>query len=153
VERTLLLVKPDGVMRGLIGEVISRIERKGLKISGLKILTLTKEQGESLYSIHKTKEFYPRLIRHITSAPVAAVVIEGPDCVRAVRRIVGSTNPQEATPGSIRGDLALNTTENVVHAADSVESAEYEIKILFKPDEILSQSKPAAEPRHLTSTE
>ncbi|MEM2943046.1 MAG: nucleoside-diphosphate kinase [Candidatus Bathyarchaeia archaeon] len=147
MERTLLLVKPDGVMRGLIGEVISRIERKGLKIAGLKILTLTKEQAESLYSIHRTKEFYPRLIRHITSGPVAAVVIEGPDCVRAVRRVVGATNPQEATPGSIRGDLALNTTENVVHAADSVENAEYEIEILFKQYE-MNHSKPAAESRY-----
>jgi nucleoside-diphosphate kinase len=142
MERTFLLVKPDGVMRGLIGEVASRLERKGLNIAALKILMISKSQSEALYSMHKEKGFYPRLIRHITSAPVAVMVIEGPNCIQAVRRMVGATNPQEAAPGSIRADFALNTTQNTVHAADSMENAEREIKIFFKPDEILSFSKP-----------
>jgi len=142
MERTFLLVKPDGVMRGLIGEVVTRLERKGLNIAALKILMVSKSQSEALYSMHQDKGFYPQLIRHITSAPVAVMVIEGPNCIQAVRRMVGATDPQEAAPGSIRADFALNTTQNIVHAADSMENAEREIQVFFKPDEILSYSKP-----------
>ncbi|MGQ9542910.1 MAG: nucleoside-diphosphate kinase [Candidatus Bathyarchaeia archaeon] len=129
-------------MRGLVGEVISRFERKGLNIAAVKLLKASNRQIEALYSIHRTRDFYQRLVEHITSGPVVAMVIEGPSAVKAVRRIVGATNPQEADPGSIRAEFALNITQNIVHAADSLESASNEIKIFFEDHEILSYRKP-----------
>ena len=142
MERTLVLIKPEGVARGLIGEVISRFERKGLNIAALKLLMLSKNQSESLYAMHRTKDFYSILLKHMMSAPIVAMVVEGPNAIMAVRRIVGATNPQEAAPGSIRADLALNVTQNIVHAADSMENAEREIKIFFSPDAMISYDKP-----------
>lgn len=129
-------------MRGLIGEVISRFERKGLNIIALKILNISSRQAEALYSAHRTKDFYKRLLEHIMSGPVVAMVVEGPNAVKAVRRLVGATNPQEADPGSIRAEFALNITQNIVHAADSLENASNEIKIFFEDNEILSYKKP-----------
>jgi len=142
MERTLVLIKPEGVMRGLIGEVISRIERKGLNVTAIKLLRMSKEQAETLYSMHKAKEFYLRLLNHMTSGPIIAMVVEGPNAVIAIRRIVGVTNPQEADVGSIRADFALNTTQNIAHAADSIENANREIKIFFEQNEIATYSKP-----------
>jgi len=138
VERTLVLVKPDGVVRGLVGEVLSRIERKGLKIIGLKMLSLSRELAEKLYSVHDGKPFFERLVAHMTSGPIVAVVVEGRWAVTAVRMLIGKTASYESHPGSIRGDLALDVTMNVVHASDSPESAEREIPLLFGEDELFS---------------
>ena len=133
-ERTLVLVKPDGVARGLIGEVISRLERKGLTIARLELRALAREAAEQHYAEHVDKPFYADLVAFITSGPVVAIVAEGPAAVAATRQIMGATNPIEAVPGSIRGDYATEIGQNIVHGSDSVASAEREIKIFF-PDE------------------
>ncbi len=138
MERTLLIVKPDGVARGLIGEVISRIERRGLKIVGLKMVRVSRELAERHYQEHREKPFFSELVSYITSAPVVVAVVEGADAVRVVRRMVGATSPAEAEPGSIRGDLAMDIGRNVVHASDSPESAKREVELFFSPGEILS---------------
>jgi nucleoside-diphosphate kinase len=131
-ERTLVLVKPDGVQRGLIGEVVSRIERKGLRLASLELKTVDRSLAEQHYAEHEGKGFYEELIAFITSAPVAAMVVEGPRAVAAFRQIAGGTDPVEkAVPGSIRGDLALETGSNIVHGSDSPESADREIKLWF----------------------
>ncbi|MDI9620100.1 MAG: nucleoside-diphosphate kinase [Candidatus Nezhaarchaeota archaeon] len=140
-ERTLIIVKPGAVKRGLIGEVLSRLERKGLKISGLKMLWISREEAEKLYSVHRGKPFYEELIRYITSAPVVVGVIEGDDAVKVVRRVIGSTDPKEASPGTIRGDYGLSVTQNIIHASDSKENAEREIAIFFREGEILEYSR------------
>lgn len=137
VERTLVLVKPDGVKRGLIGEIISRFERKGLKIKALKMLWFTREQAEEFYSVHREKPFFESLIEFMTSGPIVAMVLEGDMAVSVVRRIIGPTDGREAPPGTIRGDFSLSKSQNVVHASDSPESAEREIKVIFKDEEIL----------------
>ena len=131
MEKTLLIVKPDGVVRGLVGEVISRVERKGLKIVALKMMKLSKEKAEELYSVHKGKPFFQELIEHITSAPIVAMILEGENAIQIVRNMIGATDPSKANPGTIRGDYALTITKNVVHAADSKENAEREIKVIF----------------------
>ncbi|RLF11457.1 MAG: nucleoside-diphosphate kinase [Thermoprotei archaeon] len=141
MERTLLLVKPDGVVRGLIGEVIRRVEAKGLKIAGLKLKWLSKEEAEELYSVHKGKAFFNDLVSHITSSPVVAMVVEGEKAIEVVRRLIGSTDPKSSPPGTIRGDLGLSLTKNVVHASDSLESAQREIKVFFKDNEIYSYDR------------
>lgn len=131
-ERTLVLVKPDGVQRGLIGEVVSRIERKGLRLVSLELKTVDRDLASQHYAEHEGKGFYEELLSFITSAPVAAMVVEGPRAVAAFRQIAGGTDPVEkAVPGSIRGDLALETGSNIVHGSDSPESAEREIKLWF----------------------
>lgn len=131
-ERTLVLVKPDGVTRGLVGEVIARIERKGLRLSALELKSVDRELAEQHYAEHEGKGFYEELISFITSAPVAAMVVEGERAIAAFRQIAGGTDPVEkAVPGSIRGDLALETGSNIVHGSDSPESAEREIKLWF----------------------
>jgi nucleoside-diphosphate kinase len=131
-ERTLVLVKPDGVQRGLIGEVVSRIERKGLRLVSLELKSVDRGLAEQHYAEHEGKGFYEELLSFITSAPVAAMVVEGPRAVAAFRQIAGGTDPVEkAVPGSIRGDLALETGSNIVHGSDSPESAEREIKLWF----------------------
>jgi nucleoside-diphosphate kinase len=137
-ERTLILIKPDGVLRGLIGEVISRIENKGLKIIGLKMLKLSREKAEELYYMHRNKPFFENLISHITSGPVVAIVVEGNNAILRVRNMIGATSPQDALPGTIRGDYGLDTTRNVVHASDSVENSEREINLFFKEYELIS---------------
>ncbi|MCL5734516.1 MAG: nucleoside-diphosphate kinase [Actinobacteria bacterium] len=131
VERTLVLVKPSGVARGLVGEVISRMERRGLTIKVARMLRVTREMAERHYVEHKGKDFYDDLVEHITSAPIFAMVVEGPSAVRIVRRMMGATNPLEAAPGTVRGDFGLDVRRNVVHSADSVASAEREIEIFF----------------------
>jgi len=137
-ERTLVLVKPSAVARGLIGEVISRMERRGLTIKVARLLRVTREMAERHYAQHKGKDFYEELVAHITSGPVFAMVVEGPSAVSVVRRMMGATNPLEAAPGTIRGDFGLDIRRNVVHAADSLEAAEREIAIFFPEGEELA---------------
>ena len=138
IERTFVMVKPDGVERKLIGEIISRFEKKGYRIVGMKMIWLDKELAQKHYAEHVGKFFYKRLEKFVTTFPVVAMVIEGENAVHGIRQIVGKTSPEEAQPGTIRGDLCLITTFNLVHASDSVESAEREIANFFKQEEIYS---------------
>ena len=138
MERTLVLVKPDGVQRGLIGESIARFERRGLRLVAAKFIQVSKALAETHYAEHKGKPFYEGLIAYITSAPVMAMVWEGPNAVAAVRQTVGSTKPAEAAPGSIRHDFGLTVGRNLIHASDSQENAEIEIALWFSPEEIIS---------------
>ena len=135
-ERTFVAIKPDGVKRGLIGRVIERFEDKGFKIVGMKLLQVTKEMAAEHYAEHVGKSFYNRLIYYITSAPIVAMVIQGYNAVESVRHIVGATNPMNADVGTIRADFAQIMEYNVIHASDSVASADREIAIYFKPEEI-----------------
>ncbi len=137
IERTLVVIKPDGVEKGLIGEIISRFERKGLKIKALKMFKFTREQAEEFYKVHKGKSFFNDLMEFITSGPVVAMILEGDSAVKVVRLMIGPTDGREAPPGTIRGDFALSKSRNIVHASDSPESAEFEISVVFKKDEIL----------------
>lgn len=141
LERTLVLVKPDGVQRGLVGEVISRLERRGLKLAAAKFMSVSREMAETHYAVHQGKSFYPGLIDYITSAPVMAMVWEGPRAISAVRQTMGSTKPYEAAPGTLRHDFALETGRNLTHASDSVENGEIEIALWFKPEELVSWSR------------
>ncbi len=137
MERTLVLVKPDGVQRGLIGEVISRLERRGLRMVAAKFLLVDQVLAETHYAVHKGKPFYDGLIQYITSAPVMAMVWEGPNAIMAVRQTMGSTRPTEAAPGTIRHDFALEVGRNLTHASDSIENGEIEVELWFKPAELL----------------
>jgi nucleoside-diphosphate kinase len=130
-ERTLVLVKPDGVRRGLVGEVISRLERKGLGIVALELRTLDRATAEEHYGEHKDKPFFGELVTFITGGPLVALVAEGPRAVEAVRRLMGVTDPVAATPGSLRGDYALEIGQNLVHGSDSPESAAREVALFF----------------------
>ena len=141
VEKTFVMVKPDGVQRGLIGEVISRLERKGLKIVAMKMMEIEESLAKEHYAEHKEKPFFKDLISYITSGPVVAMVVEGKEAVSVVRTLVGKTNPREALPGTIRGDYGMDVGRNVIHASDSTQSAEREINLFFKEEEILSYSK------------
>jgi nucleoside-diphosphate kinase len=138
MERTLLMVKPDGVQRGLVGEVIRRLEARGLKPVGLKLIWVSTEQAERLYAVHQGKPFYEGLIRYITSSPVVVSVWEGPNAVEVVRRTIGATNPVQAEPGTIRGDFGLSIGRNIVHASDGPETAAREVAIFFREDELVS---------------
>jgi len=148
MERTLMIVKPDGVVRGLVGEVLRRVEAKGLRVAALKMKWLRKEEAEELYNVHRGKGFFNDLVAHVTSAPVVAAVVVGRGAVEVVRRMVGYTDPSKAEPGTIRGDLGLSLTKNVVHASDSPESAEREIKLFFGEGEIYDYER--ADGRWLT---
>lgn len=141
MERTLVLVKPDGVQRGLIGEVISRLERRGLRLIGAKFMQVSQELAATHYAIHKGKPFYEGLLKYITSAPVMAMVWEGPNAVAAVRQTMGATRPTEAAPGSIRHDFALEVGRNLTHASDSVENGEKEVALWFKDDELVNWNR------------
>ena len=141
-ERTFTFFKPETVMRGLIGEVITRFEKKGFVIAAMKLIWVNEEKAQRLYEMHRGKSFYDRLVKHITSGPIVAIVVEGPNAIKVVRKMVGLTNPAEADPGSIRGDYSLETTCNSIHASDSIESAEREMNIFFQKNEILSYIKP-----------
>ena len=141
-EQTLLFVKPDGVMRGLTGEIIRRIEQKGLLITAIKLLKLNREKAEEFYNVHRGKPFFEALVKHVTSGPILAMVIEGPNAVSVVRKLIGKTSPFEAEPGTIRGDFGINLTKNVVHASDNVKNAEKEVAFFFKKREILRYEKP-----------
>ena len=135
-ERTLIFVKPDGVRRGLVGEIIARFERKGLKLVGLKLLKVTPELARKHYDEHVDKPFYPELEQFILSGPVAAMVLEGNDVVTMTRAMMGKTKHTEAAPGTIRGDFAFSTTENLIHGSDSPERAAIEIANFFTPEEL-----------------
>ena len=130
-ERTLVLIKPDGVRRGLVGEVIARIERKGLVIRELQMRTLDSQTAQEHYAEHTDKPFFGELVSFITGGALVALAVEGPDAVKAMRSLMGATNPIDATPGSIRGDYATVITENIVHGSDSPTSAERELKLFF----------------------
>ncbi|MFZ1043537.1 MAG: nucleoside-diphosphate kinase [Anaerolineales bacterium] len=137
MERTLVLVKPDGVQRGLIGEVISRLERRGLRLVAAKFMNVSRKLAETHYAIHKGKPFYDGLISYITSAPVMAMVWEGPNAVAAVRQTMGATRPTEAAPGTIRHDFALEVGRNLTHASDEPANAEKEVALWFKKEELV----------------
>ena len=141
MERSFVMVKPDGVQRGLIGEVICRLERRGLKLVAAKFISVDKVLAETHYEIHKGKPFYDSLIKYILSAPVMAMVWEGPNSVEAVRQTMGSTRPTEAAPGSIRHDFGLEIGRNLTHASDSVENGVKEINLWFTIDELVSWSR------------
>jgi nucleoside-diphosphate kinase len=132
-ERTLVLIKPDGVRRGLAGEVLSRIERKGLRLVAMDMRVVGRDLAETHYAEHAGKPFYGSLVEFITSGPLVAIVVEGPRAIEAFRALAGATDPVKATPGTIRGDYALEVQDNIVHGSDSPDSAEREIKIFF-PD-------------------
>jgi len=133
IEKTIIIVKPDGVRRGLIGEVLSRLERKGLRITKLRMIYPKRECIEKLYDVHRGKDFYEDLVRFMSSGPIVAAIVEGDEAVKVVRNIIGPTDGRKAPPGTIRGDYSLSISENVVHAADSVERAKYEIGVIFDP--------------------
>ncbi len=137
MERTLVLVKPDGVQRGLIGEVMSRLEHRGLRLVAGKFMQVSKDLAETHYAIHKGKPFYEGLISYITSAPVMAMVWEGPNAVAAVRQTMGATRPTEAAPGTLRHDFALEVGRNLTHASDEPANAEKEVGLWFKKDELV----------------
>lgn len=138
MERTLVLVKPDGVQRGLIGEILARLERRGLRLVGAKFMQVNQELAETHYAIHKGKPFYDGLIAYITSAPVMAMVWEGPDAIIAVRQTMGATRPTEAAPGSVRHDFGLEVGRNLTHASDSVENGKSEVALWFNEEELVS---------------
>jgi nucleoside-diphosphate kinase len=131
MERTLVLVKPDGVQRALIGEILARFEQKGLKVVGLRLLSVPREMAERHYAVHAGKHFYAGLVDFITSGPVAAVALEGPDAIATVRRMVGKTMPNEAEAGTIRGDLGISGLRNLIHASDATETAAFELGLWF----------------------
>jgi len=137
VERSLVLVKPDGVQRALVGEVISRLERRGLRLVGAKFMQVSRELAETHYAIHKGKPFYDGLIEYIISAPVMAMVWEGPNAVAAIRQTMGATRPTEAAPGSLRHDFALEVGRNLTHASDTVENGGKEVALWFKSEELV----------------
>lgn len=138
MEKTLVIIKPDGVQRRLIGEIVSRFERKGLKIVALKIIKVVQKQAETLYAVHKKKPFYQGLFKFITAGPVVPMVIEGISAVNICRKLVGATFGPDAEPGTIRGDFGASISYNLIHASDSPETAQNEIAIFFKETEIVS---------------
>ncbi|MVP00039.1 nucleoside-diphosphate kinase [Paenibacillus lutrae] len=141
MEKTFLMVKPDGVQRGLIGEIIKRLEQKGFQLVAGKLILMTKEQAEEHYAEHKGKDFFEPLVEFITSGPVFAMVWQGEQVIALSRILNGKTNVLEAAPGTIRGDFALHTRLNLIHGSDSVESAEREINHFFKPEEVLDYKR------------
>jgi nucleoside-diphosphate kinase len=138
MERSLVLVKPDAVQRGLIGEIISRLERRGLRLAAAKFIAVSQELARTHYAIHQGKPFYDSLIKYITSAPVMAMVWEGPDAVDAIRQTMGATRPTEASPGSIRHDFALEIGRNLTHASDTVENGKKEVALWFTDQELVT---------------
>ncbi|MGQ9531672.1 MAG: nucleoside-diphosphate kinase [Desulfotomaculales bacterium] len=138
MERTFVMLKPDCVQRNLVGRIITCFEEKGYKIVGLKMLRLSREMAEEHYAEHRGKPFYEALVAHITSGPVVAMVIEGKGVIGAVRQMMGSTNPLEAAPGTIRGRFGVDVGRNVVHGSDGPASAAREVALFFRPDELIS---------------
>jgi len=137
VETTLVLVKPDGVQRGLSGEIISRLERTGLKIVGMKLMQVTEDLGSRHYAEHQGKPFYAGLVSYITSSPVVAMAIEGPNAISIVRKLMGVTKPAEAAPGTIRGDLAVDIGRNLIHGSANADDAKREVALFFSDKELL----------------
>ena len=141
MQRTLVLVKPDGVQRALVGKILARFEERGMKIIGLKIVQVSRELAEKHYAVHKGKFFYEGLVSYITSSPVVALVLEGHEAIGAVRAMVGATRPWEAAAGTIRGDYAMMGLRNLIHASDAEETAKNEIALWFKPDELATYTR------------
>ena len=145
MERTFLAIKPDGVQRGLVGEIIGRFEAKGFKLVGMKLMTASRELAEQHYGVHKERPFFAGLVDFITSGPLVAMVWEGDGVVASARKLIGATNPLNSEPGTIRGDLAVNVGRNIIHGSDAVETAHEEISLWFK-DEELSAWTPSLTP-------
>ena len=141
MQKTLLLVKPDGVQRGLVGQIVSRIEQKGLKLVGLKLMRVNQELANQHYGEHVGKPFFNDLVDFITSSPIVAMAVEGENVVQVMRAIMGTTNPQEASPGTIRGDFGMTIGMNLIHGSDSAESAERELSLFFNSEEILNYQR------------
>lgn len=140
-ERTLVLIKPDGVQRQLAGRILARYEERGLKLVGLKLMRVDRSLAERHYAVHREKPFFAGLVEFITSAPLVAAVLEGPNAIALVRAMNGATRPHEAAPGSIRGDFAVETAQNLVHASDGAETAAAEIELWFDPAELLEYDR------------
>ena len=140
IERTLAIIKPDAVQRRLIGEIVGRFERKGLRIIALKMIHIDPSLAERHYAVHKGKPFYEPLLEFITSDPVVVLALEGPQAIKALRNMMGATNPVEAAPGSIRGDYATEITFNLLHGSDSPENAQHELSLFFAPEEFVAYS-------------
>jgi len=145
MERTYCMVKPDGVQRNTVGEIIARFEKKGIKIVALKMMQIPQATAEKHYGEHKDKPFFADLVNFITSGPVVAMVLEGENVISMVRTMMGATNPKDSAPGTIRGDFGMTIDKNVIHGSDSPESAEREINIFFKPEEIVEYTKSGQE--------
>ena len=141
MERTLVIIKPDGVQRSLIGPIITRFERRGLRIAGLKLMRIDGALAGRHYAIHEGKPFYEPLIRYITSSPVVVMVLEGNDAIEIARRTMGATNPAEAAPGTIRADFGLEIGRNLVHGSDGPDTAAFEVPLFFTEDELLSYER------------
>ena len=140
-ERTLVLIKPDGVQRQLVGRILARYEARGLKVAGLKLVHVDRTLAECHYEAHRAKPFFSGLVEFITSAPLVAIALDGPNAIAVVRTINGATRPHEAAPGTIRGDFALETAQNIVHASDGPEAAETELALWFRDDELLDYDR------------
>jgi len=138
LERTFIAIKPDGVQRGLVGRIISRFETKGFTLVGLKTMSVSQELAKKHYDVHKEKPFFPGLIEFITSGPVVAMVWEGEGIVASARKIIGATNPLNAEPATIRGDYAISVGRNLIHGSDAIETAQKEISLWFKEEELVS---------------
>jgi nucleoside-diphosphate kinase len=141
MERTLILAKPDAVQRGLVGELITRFERRGLKIVGLKLMNVNTALAQEHYKEHVGKGFFKGLVEYITCCPVVAMVVQGPNAIEIARTTIGATNPVAAAPGSIRGDLGISIGRNLVHGSDGAASAAREVSLFFKPDELLDYER------------
>ncbi|MED1863663.1 nucleoside-diphosphate kinase [Fictibacillus nanhaiensis] len=144
MEKTFLMVKPDGVQRALIGEIVSRFEKKGFQLVGAKLMNISEDLAKEHYGEHKERPFFGELVDFITSGPVFAMVWEGKDVILTARNMMGKTNPAEAAPGSIRGDYAVQVSNNIIHGSDSAESAVREIGLFFKEEELVSYDKSVA---------
>jgi nucleoside-diphosphate kinase len=138
MEKSLIILKPDAVQRGLIGPILTRLEQRGLKFSGLKLMQISKELASKHYSVHEGKPFYNSLVEYITASPVVVLAVQGDDVIKIVRNTVGATKPAEATPGTIRGDFGLEIGRNLIHASDSPENGETEVSLFFEPAELLT---------------
>ena len=141
MERTLVIIKPDGVQRGLIGDIVTRLERRGLKVAALKMIHMDEALARKHYAIHEGKPFFEPLVKYITSAPVVAMVMEGPKAIEIVRKTLGATNPAIAEPGTIRADYALEIGRNLVHGSDGPDTAKTEVALFFDENEILSWAR------------
>lgn len=141
MERTLIIIKPDGVQRSLVGDVISRFEKRGLRIAGMKLMQISRELAEEHYAEHKGKGFFEGTVQFMTSAPVVVICLEGPNAIAAARQTMGATRPPEAAPGTIRADFGLDVSRNIVHGSDKAETAEREVKLYFKPEELLDYQR------------
>lgn len=141
MERTLIIIKPDGVQRGLVGEIVKRFEQRGLRIAGMKFMQVSNELARKHYAVHEGKPFYDGLVKYISSAPVVAIALEGPNAVAAARVTIGATRPQEAAAGTIRGDLAIDVSNNLVHGSDSAENGVAEVANFFASAELIGWTR------------